>query len=200
METLNNIFKTVYQYFPRNIAYDDPQYRLSPQYARLVEKRKLCQKNELLNGQLIKLFDGYEVIIWTDLENYNDYEYRILLHRNQPILDDDIELIQALGGERLDLLLFVSILNNYFYFLVQETKVDIVTKEWSFKNVSDYMKEIELLISKLRSFLDKQGYIEVTNEMANIIIDDVETELKSKGKARVFDCLFTDLISIPHQL
>ena len=44
-----------------------------------------------------------------------------------------------------------------------------------------------------------KGYHEITNEIANTIIEDVETELRSKGKATVFNCLFTDLISIPKE-
>ncbi|MBB5337623.1 hypothetical protein HNR32_002786 [Pectinatus brassicae] len=51
-------------------------------------------------------------------------------------------------------------------------------------------------MDKMQAVLFQNGYIEITSELANTIIEDVETELKGKGKARIFDCLFTDLISI----
>lgn len=50
----------------------------------------------------------YHVKSWTDMEDLKCFEYRILLHEHQPIMDDDIELIQSLGGERRDLFIFVS--------------------------------------------------------------------------------------------
>ena len=200
MIILDKILETIYFYYPQNISYSDRKYHLSTQIKRLVRKRREHSENGSysyqINEILAQIFEDYEVIDWTDLESANDYEYRILLHQNQLILDDDILLINSLGGKRLDLFLFISILDNYYYFFINETILDNHTNKWVFKYISTYSTEIKNVIDKMQAVLFQNGYIEITSELANTIIEDVETELKGKGKARIFDCLFTDLISI----
>ena len=201
MIVFDKILETIYFYYPKNISYDDPEYHSSAQIIRLTSKKKDYLENGLssykMTELLTRIFDKYEVINWTDFESSNGYEYRILLHQNQSILDDDILLINSLGKKRLDLFLFISILDNYYYFFVNETLLDNHTNKWEFRYVSNYSTEIKSVIGEMQSVLSQNGYIEITNELANTIIEDVETELKGKGKARIFDCLFTDLISIP---
>jgi hypothetical protein len=41
-----------------------------------------------------------------------------------------------------------------------------------------------------------EGYSEISNEIAKYIVDDIETEFLERGKVKVFNCLFTELISI----
>ena len=201
MIVFDKIVETIYCYYPKNIPYSDYEYHLSTQITRLVSKRREHSENGShsyqINEILSRIFDNYEVINWTDFGSSNGYEYRILLHQNQLILDDDILLINSLGGKRLDLFLFISILDNYYYFFVNETILDNHTNKWEFRDVSNYSTEIQNVIGEMQSVLSQNGYIEITSELANTIIEDVETELKGKGKARIFDCLFTDLIAIP---
>lgn len=203
MEVVDELLKKIDLYFPKNLSYEDPKYHSSSQIARLLKRREEYLHNELfthhMNKSLKQVFKGYEVVDWTNLESYNGYEYRILLHHNQPILDDDIELMQKLGGKRLDLFLFISILNKNYYFFVNETILENNASEWIFRYVLQYNKEIQCLIEEMRYLFSMEGYHEITTEIANIIIEDVETELKSKGKVTVFNCLFTDLISIPKE-
>lgn len=45
-------------------------------------------------------------------------------------MDDDIELLYALGGKRLDLDIYVSLISNYFYGYVIE--INLVNKELIF--------------------------------------------------------------------
>lgn len=61
---------------------------------------------------IIDLCKQYKVVDWIDEESCC-YEFKILLHENQEILDDDIELIETLGGERNDLRIFLVYLINF---------------------------------------------------------------------------------------
>jgi hypothetical protein len=96
-----------------------------------------------------EIFSGYEVVDWTDLDLYNDYEYRVLLHRNQQILDDDTDLMLALGGRRLDLFLFISAFSNYYYFFINETEITN-DGDWLFREFTMYTKEMKQLILQMR--------------------------------------------------
>lgn len=67
-----------------------------------------------LENNLKEIFSRYEVVDWTDLREDTCYAYKILLHANRPILDDDRELMDALGNTRYDLRFYVSILERYY--------------------------------------------------------------------------------------
>ncbi len=128
------------------------------------------------------------------MKDNNCYEFRILLYENQPILDDDTELIKCLGGKRLDLFLFVSILANYYYFFILETR-DFSSEQWSFQHV-EQQKRDSSYANKLRNLMTENGYEELDHEIINTVILDIETEFKNKGEVKIFDCLFTQLITI----
>jgi hypothetical protein len=126
--TLKQVIDTIYLYFPNNLSFTDPNYILSLQYKRMLKIRDKHlidnSKKESLWEKLTNVLKEYCVVDWTDLKSNNCYEYRILLHKNQPILDDDNELIKALNGKRQDLFLFISILDNLFYMFINETLLD----------------------------------------------------------------------------
>ena len=46
----------------------------------------------------------------------------MLLHKNQPILDDDVELLEALNGKQMDLEIYVSLLTKSYYLYGLETR------------------------------------------------------------------------------
>ena len=210
METAKKVLGKVYLYYPKNASFSSIEYQSSKEYLNLLKKRKEAHKDimyqKYLKNRLDNLFENYAVVDWTDLESYNDYEYRILLHKNQPILDDDINLLRALGNKRLDLFLFISALEKYYYFLINYTEFCPKTTEytrfheetgkWVFRTMSTIPAGLENKIEKLRHFLLSNNYVELSDEIAKQIIIDVSTELKPVGSATVFDCFFTDVISI----
>lgn len=91
-------------YYPKNKEFSTKEYKFSPEYLRAKEKRKFAKKDvnrqEYFLDNLKRIFIRYEVLEWIDFDYCNCYEYKILLHRDQPILDDDVELIHALGGKK----------------------------------------------------------------------------------------------------
>lgn len=58
--------------------------------------------------------------------DYPSVHFSVLLHKNQVILDDDEELLAVLNGRRLDLEVYVSLLDNCYLYLCY----DVVTKRY----------------------------------------------------------------------
>lgn len=96
----------------------------------------------------------------------------------------------------MDLFLFVSALSKYYYFFVNETIYNQTSSEWTFNKIFDYPEKIKGEIEKLQAFFNKEGYYKISNDIAHEVVDDVETELIEKGRVKIFNCLFTDLILI----
>lgn len=200
MHNFSDILQTISMYLPKNICCDKTEYKLSSEFLSNIRKREEMKSNNLyavhLYSSIKRIFNKFEVVNWTDIESFNCYEYRVLLHSNQSILDDDTELMKVLGGKRTDLFLFVSVLSKYYYFFVNETILDQISGEWKFKKIFDYPEKIKGEIEDLQAFFDTEGYYKISNSIAHEVVEDVETELIEKGQVKVFNCLFTDLISI----
>jgi hypothetical protein len=201
MDILPDIIKIIELYYPENITFNDPKYKSSLQYMRLLKTREKQLANQVrineFQNQLKKISSGYEVINWTDLKSNNCYEYRILLHKNQSSLDDDVELIKALNGKRQDLYLFTSILSSYYYFFVNETLYDeFASEQWKFRRIFKFSQDIQSLIDNLQKFMEKEGFMEIKDEVAKENIENVETEFLEQGEVKIFNCLFTELITI----
>ena len=198
--TLKQVMDIIYTYFPKNLSFNDPNYKTSLEYKRMLKLREIqlldFSKKENVWEKLTDTFQEYCVIDWTDLKSNNCFEYRILLHKNQPILDDDTGLMKVLNGKRYDLFLFISIFEKLFYVFINETSLNCNTDQWEFNEVLNQTEEQKIIINKLKNILIINGYNEISKEIANYIIDDVETEFLEHGNVKVFNCLFTDLVSI----
>jgi len=196
----SDILKTINIYFPKEISYDSLEYKSSNEFLSRIRKQEEVKLNNSYKTHLYlgikNIFHKYEVGDWTDMEAFNCYEYRILLHQNQPILDDDTELMKALEGKKIELFLFVSVLSKYYYFFTNETMIDLTSGKWQFKKIFDYPEKIKGEIENLKVFFDVDGYNKISNDIANEVVDNIETELIEKNKVKVFNCLFTDLILI----
>ena len=196
----NKILEQIYEYYPKNICFNSKEYQNSPEYLRQIQKRKNSYNDlkykQYLERKLENIFEGFAVCDWTDLETYNCYEYRILLHKNQEIDDDDLNLITCLGNERLDMFLFISVLEKYYYLTINKTKYNPQNKEWNFESAGENFEFFKDEIKKLKDFLQEENYAGLSEKTAKTLIKDVGTELKGTGSAMIFDCLFTDIITI----
>lgn len=184
-------------YYPKNMKFSSKAYKSSIEYIRANEKRNNA-KNDIRKinyffDNLKKIFKQYEVLNWINFDYCNCYEYIILLHKNQPILDDDTDLMEKLGGKRLDLHLYISVLEKYYYFSIEETELEFETNEWKFNTIPNYPISIEKEVDKLNDFFAYENYYNLKFELVNEKVDNIETELKYKGETTVFDCIFTDL-------
>lgn len=156
---------------------------------------KMIYKNEILKN-IINIAKEYVVVDWTDNESCC-YEFKILLHKNTDILDDDKKLMKYLEGERNDLRIFISVLEPYYYMFIEKTTYSEATDKWIFSIVKAYNKDYAELLKKINGFLSKNGYGKLFEIDVLMPVPNIETEYKEINKVNVFDCLFTDLVNIP---
>jgi len=197
---VNEINETISLFFPKNVGFDEFNYVTSTEYKNLIEIRQRYLLNQDVKNDIKKsleeLYKEYAVMDWTDLPHSNCYEFKILMHKNQPILDGDLELIRCLGWRRLDLRVFISILNTYYYYFFEESTYDIDVKEWRFRKIAIYDQEMQDATNILDNMMTSKGYRGLTTEIVSKVVEEVETEYLEKGKVKIFHCLFTDLVTV----
>ena len=197
---ISKILDEIYEYYPKNVSFDTEKYKNSNEYLNQLKKRKKAYRNleykYCIENNLRTVFKDYVVSDWTDLKNYNCYEYRILLYKNQLILDDNIELMSALNNERLDLFIFISVLEKYYYIQINKTEYKQKNNKWIFEVLKKYPENLKKEMLELKKGLFLEGYIELDDDIVRGEVPHIETELKNMGDARIFDCLFTDIIEI----
>lgn len=148
-----------------------------------------------LQHDIENLSKDYVLVDWTDNESCC-YEFKILLHKNQEILDDDTILVKTLNGERSDLRIFVSILEPCYYMFIERTKYTDANDKWKFDTVKCLNQEITKLLKDIESYFCKKGYRKFFDDEVKEKVPDIETELKEVNEVIVFDCLFTDLVKL----
>lgn len=197
----NELLYLVYRYYPKRCSYVNDNYKTSTEYLRYMnivgDLAMRRRKSEYILLNITKCIDGYCVLQreHSDNSNYPSIHYTILLHKNHPLLDDDVALIHSLNGRRIDLELYFSLLGNYCYYYIIETVGGVDTFTWKFSILKDEQlplqerKLIALLCSKMVSL----GYKLINDELAHKLVPEVETELTNSGDATLFNCLFTDM-------
>lgn len=191
-----NILNDVYKYYPCAVEFESICEKNEKNHLR---KSRICDRDKVFESRVFEdisdIFGGYAVVNWTDYKSCC-CEFKILLHENQPLPDDDLELIGALGGERRDLLIFVSILEPYYYILAEEAVYSQNNDEWYFNKIHIEDEKIGRLIERLQNYFIENGYTELLDEEVKIHVPSVQTELRNIEEATVFDCLFTNLFKI----
>lgn len=203
-EELSYIIDIIENYFPKNLEYSSDEYQNSKQfllYKELREKNKRDKEYiKAIEYKLREIFKDYAFTNYVDWNDFKCIEFKINMHKNVPLLDDDIELIKFLGGKQRELYIFISILAKYYYFSFGETYYDeskVLPEDflsgWEFcDDLNPNSKEEEDLLLKLDFLMKSMGYKIMSNELANFHLDDIETEFNEFGKVNIFDCIFTD--------
>lgn len=192
----NSIFDDIYSYYPVCCSFESMEYQNSNKYRKyldLIEDNSLKEKIDKMAAPIIRsVYPNNSIKKWSNKEKPSVH-YTILLKENQPLLDDDIELINVLKGTRWDLDLYVSLITYTYYCKITET---ILNKgNWDFKiyDVKEIIKSDKL------NFMNKKfrehGYIRLEREEINKVIPNLETELHEEGKVKLFHCLFSDIES-----
>ncbi|MGE6400973.1 hypothetical protein [Bacillus cereus] len=188
-EMMNELKETVYKFFPKNIVKEEELYEESKEYKRFVDLKESSQKEIL--SVIESTFCDYHVSDYTDLNLYNCLEYNVLLNGKELMLNDDIDWIRTSRGERLDLGVFVSLLNKYYYYYVLKTTYDEDVREWTFETTDVEMDNI----CKFEKLMNTKGFVRVEREVARTAIPDIETECLRMGEVNVFHALFMDSVS-----
>ena len=198
MCTYSELMDLIHSYYPQNCKYMSNAYKKSNEYLKLKEKindlglRSRLDKKILANIKLA--FPKNYIKKWTR-KDYPSIHYSVLLHKNQPILDDDEELLVALNGRRLDLEVYVSLLDDYLYTFVVETIKLPNEKDLKFSIINeDSMPNTEELSSLVNNLLSL-GFIKLNSEIAHELVPNIETESLYQGEVRIFHCIFTDLVN-----
>lgn len=189
-----DLFNTIYSYYPKYYSFGSKLYMNSSEYLNY-QKILLNKNNRIKLGDkcyfiLKQVFKNYVVKKWESIE-YPSLHYSVLLHYNQPILDDDLDLLFALNGKRFDLEIYVSLISNYFYSYIIETNLindELIFNYHESKKVISKEQE-ELLYNKMTSI----GLKKLKKNIANLAVPNVETELLYKDSVKVFNCLFSDI-------
>ncbi|RWS42055.1 hypothetical protein EKA14_16540 [Bacillus mycoides] len=193
-EMMNELKETIYKFFPKNIVKEE-LYEESKEYKRFVDLKEGFVKNESSQKEIFSLIEStfcdYHVSDYTDLNLYNCLEYNVLLNGKEPMLNDDIDWIRKSRGERLDLGVFVSLLDKYYYYYVLKTTYDEELREWTFEIIDVEMDNI----CKFEKLMNTKGFVRVEREVARTAIPDIETECLRMGEVNVFHALFTDSVS-----
>lgn len=186
-----NILEMIYKYYPLATEKSGLE-KVKMRMDKIQEK--MIYINDLIN-EIITIARDCEVVDWTDAEACC-YEFKILLHKYTPILDDDKTLIKQLNGERNDLRIFISVLEPCYYMFEEKTSYCESEDRWEFRTEESNVKEIRELKEEIKTYLRENGYIELSHSDVLMPVPKVETSYKEAGRANVFDCLFTDLVCV----
>ena len=169
---------------------DKPELQKRTRRSILAKREERVEK--LLRGQ----FENFSVSNWTDYEELYCLEFHVLLTKNQPILDDDVELLKVLGGTRIDLTVYVSLISDHFYLWGGKTRYNPFNDKWTFQKITLKNHEHFPVIEKFTAEMKQNHFKLLTEFDARKLVPDVETKYLDKGKVKVFHILFTDLNSL----
>lgn len=199
------ILDIIDKYYPKECDFDSKKYQKSKEHKRLkkvLDDKELCKKREKGFYKLVcEVLPQYYVWRWTGKSQrkyYPSTHIGVLLHENQPILDDDIELMEALGGRRFNLEIYISRISNYYYIYVIEYIYDKDKPEherWSFAIHPETHILNKQDLKKLHQKLEEKGLVRLSDKMAHMEVPYIKTALLPRygRKVRIFNCLFSDL-------
>ena len=197
----NELLSLIYHYYPRRCSFGSHKYETSDEYSRylnivndVTRRTKLKRKTFPI---ITKCADGYYVMLrkHSDYSNYPSIQYTVLLHKNQPVLDDDVDLILSLGGKRIDLELYFSLLGEYFYYYIIETVGGKDTLSWRFSVLTNEQlsHQVRELIDTLCTKAFSLGFRLLPRTLAHVVVPEIETELINSGEVTIFNCLFSGM-------
>lgn len=193
---ITEIKNTIYKHYPK---IDEKQWISRKKILHIIKTvraRFNIALQRKIRRYLEECFNEYSIIDWIDREEYDCYQYKVLIAKNQDILDDDVELQKTLNGVRQDLRIYISVLDKYYFLNVEEwvyrEKEDIMN-QWELHNIQCIDEEFNKCIAEFEKKIQEYGYKKIMWDEASVLIDDVELKYIEVGNARVFECLFTQI-------
>ncbi len=126
-------------------------------------------------------------------EEFPGLTFKVLLHKNQDILDDDRELIEALGGVKYELIIYISMISPFYCMYIQQMDYQVTNNNeiWYFSLDEKYLnyKEAE----DVRNYLTNIGLQEIKLSDSFVLVEDRETFYTELGKTTIYDCLFDNI-------
>ncbi len=174
----------------------------SPKWNKIVEK---CTKqpfklyhgvNEILLEYLQK--KKYHEINWKEI---GDISWTIEVVLNKGIkksYDWDTKLATKCGGTARILRFLVSDVLPFYTSSHYVMSYCEQTKEFELGPITKFSKREKKIIKSIQSELEKEKYKEISQEQANIRHKDLWTDCITSN-ARIFDCLFCDLLDYQNE-
>ncbi|MCI8508619.1 MAG: hypothetical protein HFJ06_08680 [Lachnospiraceae bacterium] len=200
-----DVICAIEKYYPKGFCYEDIQYKESVEYIRfkkLLENGKLrAEKDKFFRKAIKSVFEEYYVQNHIHTPPYPSLHYSVLLKKDQDIMDDDIELIKILGGERYDLEIFISLIFPCCYFYTNKTTYipqnNLPREQWSFSTHSANYKLDDKSVIALQETFEKNNIYVLSPEIIHKKVPNISTELLSSEELQVeiFHCLFSDIVT-----
>lgn len=195
------ILDIINKYYPGDCGFFSEQYKNSKEHKRFTKKTGNLtlfeQKGNEYYNLICSVFPQYYVKRWTNA-TYPCFQFSVLLHKNQPVLDDDVELMNTLNGKRYNLEIFISRISNYYYvYTTEEIHDEESVESWIFNSHSETFILGERDIRQLNREMKKKGMYRLSQTMAHMEVPFIETELlpDQNHDVKVFNCLFSDMIT-----
>jgi hypothetical protein len=188
MTTVNEtLHETLSKFHQNQIPSSKATYYVTQEYWRLLQARANAETNnqvwlEILD-RLQTACPDYAVRDFTNLADNFCYQAEILLHQNTPFLDDEALLIK-LGGSRLLLRLFVSVLGPFYHLYVE--KMD---ESYQFEIVEN--KQITPVVQEV---IEGYGYHFLDRNKLLEPVPDMTTPFHNQGEVVLFHCVFSDFM------
>lgn len=188
------VMRYIDEFYPK---YSDPfdiKEEIDEKRIELGEANKKKYFNKLFNG-IKKAAQGYHVKDFTD-EEFPGLAFKVLLHENQDILDDDRELIEALGGTKYEIEVYVSMISPFFCMYVNRTdyQKENDVEIWSFSVTHDFPNIA--VVERVKDYLLSQNKKEISLLNALVLVDERDVPYTKEEKATIFDCLFDNMVTI----
>lgn len=193
-ELLNKALKCAYEYWP---VIGAP----AEQTALLAEKRKekVREGVKLWRAKLFAMIGNalpsFELIDRSDDEGDSCCVwYSLLLHENHPLMDDDEDLLNSLGGIRYDLNIYCSMLAPFYFIECVRTRLESLQdgERWDFARVPNSIPHVEQIVSKI---LQGEGFIKLTRRIVTYPVPDLQMPFTDPSDAILFGGLFEDLFA-----
>lgn len=165
-----------------------------------VRRRQMVQEGTAgwrcrLYEALKEALPGFEVIDYTDDEgDACCVGYIVLLHPDQPLLDDDEELLEALHGTRYDLEIYCSMLSPFYYMECRRTTLTQLDdgKRLTFARAASPCPAVP---KKVAETLEEVGFSALSRPVILHPVPDLDVEFVPMGKTILFSCLFESLFT-----
>lgn len=190
---LQNLIKKVKEYYPEN--YND-ELLINQSYN--VKLHELKKHNIYKVQYFLDLFNdnflSYSIYNDSDFDEFSSLEFIILLHKDKPIMDNDIELIESLNYVKYELNISISIFEKVYYMYINEIMYDPTTCMWNvYKDINPKTDIHEEIKSRAKTIMDNQGYTLLSKSEISKEIKDISTPLVQKGNVKLFHAAFNDI-------
>ncbi len=185
--------KTIILFHQNRVPSSKAAYYVTTEYFRLLRARAEAEANnqtwlEILS-QLKKRCPDYAVRDFSNLADNSCYQGEILLHPNTSFLDDDQALLLALGGTRVLLRLFVSVLGPFYHLYIEE-----MDQANQFKIIESATIEQQQIVEIVKQTVEGYGYHFVNKAKLLEVVPDMTTAFHNQNEVLVFHCIFSDFM------